>query len=259
VTASRFNSSEFLNWKINFILATNEASEMSRVSDLNFLPVEGLKIRFAKQFETRNAKPETLMTYLALGDSYTIGEGVTLYESFPYQVVQMLRKDGIMLEGPEIIAKTGWTTDELQSAISSSKLLPSYDFVSLLIGVNNQYRGRPIDEYRQQFESLLKKSVRLAGNRSKRVIVISIPDWGAAPFAGDKDRKKISEEIDDFNLLNKSLAILQETQYIDITTGSREAADVAGLVAPDGLHPSGKEYERWAKLVAAKFKNELPR
>jgi len=199
------------------------------------------------------------MTYLALGDSYTIGEGVPVYESFPYQVVQLLRKNGLMFQAPEIIAKTGWTTDELLSTLSTTRLLPSYDFVSLLIGVNNQYRGRSLDEYRQQFETLLKKAVRLSANNPSRVIVLSIPDWGVTPYAAQRDRDKIAEEIDDFNLINKSIVLQHQTHYIDITPGSKEAATNSSLIAADGLHPSATEYTRWAKLLFDKMQNELSR
>ena len=199
------------------------------------------------------------MTYLALGDSYTIGEGVPLHESFPYQVVQLLRKNGLTFHAPEIIAKTGWTTDELLSTLSATRLLPSYDFVCLLIGVNNQYRGRSLDEYRQQFETLLRKALRLSGNNPSRVIVLSIPDWGVTPYAAQRDRDKIAEEIDDFNLINKSIVLQHQTHYIDITPGSKEAATNSSLIAADGLHPSATEYTRWAKLVFDKMQNELSR
>jgi lysophospholipase L1-like esterase len=197
------------------------------------------------------------MNYLALGDSYTIGEGVPLHESFPYQVVQLLRRSGIFFNAPEIVAKTGWATDELLSTLSEIRLLPSYDFVSLLIGVNNQYRERPLEEYHQQFETLLKKAIRLSENIASRVIVLSIPDWGVTPYAAERDKKKIAEKIDDFNLVNKSLALQHFTHYIDITEGAREAATNASLIAPDGLHPSGIEYARWSKQIVDKIEREL--
>jgi hypothetical protein len=198
------------------------------------------------------------MTYLALGDSYTIGEAVPLHESFPYQVVQLLRRESLDFSSPEIIAKTGWTTDELQSAISSYKFQGSYDFVSLLIGVNNQYRGRTSVEYKQQFTTLLKKSIRLASNQPSRVIVLSIPDWGVTPFAKDRDKKKISEEIDQFNLVNKNSAAELGTHHIDITSAQRKNND-ADAVASDGLHPSAKEYLQWSLQVAAIIKREIAR
>jgi lysophospholipase L1-like esterase len=197
------------------------------------------------------------MTYLALGDSYTIGEGVPLHGSFPYQAVQLMRRDGYIFHSPEILAQTGWTTGELQSGLSSTRLSTSYDFVSLLIGVNNQYRGGILDEYKQQFEFLLKKSIRLAGNNSSRVIVLSIPDWGVTPFAEGRDRKKISREIDEFNVVNAALSNQHKTHYINITDGSGTNASDRGFITADKLHPSEKEYARWAELIAEVMRNQL--
>lgn len=196
-------------------------------------------------------------TYLALGDSYTIGEAVLLTESFPYQAVQQLRKAGHGFHSPEIIAKTGWTTDELQHAISKHQFLPSYDFVTLLIGVNNQYRGRSVEEYKPQFESLLKQAIRFASDKPERVIVLSIPDWGVTPFAKERDKQKIAGEIDAYNLANKQIAAKLKTHYINITPGTREAASNPGLVASDGLHPSATEYSRWADQLSAYIKKIL--
>jgi lysophospholipase L1-like esterase len=197
------------------------------------------------------------ITFLTLGDSYTIGEAVPLHGSFPYQVVQLMRRDGYLFHAPEIIAKTGWTTGELQSALSSTRLLPSYDFVGLLIGVNNQYRGGSIDEYKQQFEFLLKKSIRLAANKSSRVIVLSIPDWGATPFAEGRDRKKISQEIDQFNAVNAALSNQHQTHYMNITVGSRVNGKDLSFMTADNLHPSEKEYARWATLIAEVMQKQL--
>ncbi|MFT3823297.1 MAG: SGNH/GDSL hydrolase family protein [Chitinophagaceae bacterium] len=196
-------------------------------------------------------------TYLALGDSYTIGEGVPLYESFPYQTVQMLRKAGYLFHAPEIIARTGWTTDELQQGIDNTILQPAYDLVSLLIGVNNQYRGRSTAEYQQQFEALLQHAIVFAGNNVKRVVVLSIPDWGVTPFAKDRDIVAIAREIDDYNAINKNIASAYGVSYIDITPGTREAASDTGLLASDGLHPSGREYTRWASSVASEIISKI--
>ncbi len=196
-------------------------------------------------------------TYLALGDSYTIGESVPVYENFPYQSVQMLRQKGRAFYAPEIVAKTGWTTDELSAGIDKTSLLPSYDIVSLLIGVNNQYRGRTADEYAVQFEALLKRAIAFAGGKSAHVFVISIPDWGATPFAADKDRAKIAEEINAFNAINQKISAKYKVHYIDITPGSREALADPSLVAKDKLHPSGNEYARWAGLFVAEVLNSL--
>lgn len=189
-------------------------------------------------------------SYLALGDSYTIGEGLPIYESFPYQTVQVLRKAGYSLYAPEIIAKTGWTTDELQAGISNSRLLASYDLVSLLIGVNNQYRGRSLPEYTQQFEALLQQAIGFAGKQPAHVFVLSIPDWGVTPFANGKNSATITHEIDAFNAVNRLFAKKYSVNYIDITPGTRLAANDASLLAADQLHPSGKEYAQWALKLA---------
>jgi lysophospholipase L1-like esterase len=201
--------------------------------------------------------PSKTYSYLALGDSYTIGESLPLYESFPYQTVQLLRKAGYSFYAPEIIAKTGWTTDELQTGINNSHLLPVYDFVSLLIGVNNQYRRRSAEEYATQFEALLQQAVAFAGSNNQSVFVLSIPDWGVTPFANEKDKAIIAEEIDVFNAINKSISEKYQVHYIDITPGTREAAQDATLVAADHLHPSGKEYARWAGKLAEGVQRSL--
>ena len=189
-------------------------------------------------------------SYLALGDSYTIGESVPIHESFPYQTVQLLRKAGYGLYAAEIVAQTGWTTDELQTGINNSHLLPAYDMVSLLIGVNNQYRGRSLQEYNQQFEALLQQAIGFAGNQAQHVFVLSIPDWGVTPFAAGKNSIAIGQEIDVFNAANKLFAEKYSVNYIDITPGTREAASDSSLLAADQLHPSGKEYARWALKLA---------
>ena len=145
-------------------------------------------------------------TYLALGDSYTIGESVPSEKNFPHQVVALLQKEKISIDEPAIIAKTGWTTDELQEQLSRVRLAVPFDFVTLLIGVNNQYRGRSATEYAQQFEELLQQSIGYAGDKANHVIVLSIPDWGVTPFAKDRDRNKIAKEIDAFNAINEKIS-----------------------------------------------------
>lgn len=200
-------------------------------------------------------------TYLALGDSYTIGEMVPTESNFPNQAARMMRNDnpGFMLE--RIIAKTGWTTDELAEGIASSDndkpLLPIYDFVSLLIGVNNQYRGRSVENYKIGFEELLKKAIRYAGNRAGRIVVLSIPDWGVTPFADGRDREQIAREIDAYNAANKMISEQYGVHYINITAWTREAATDNSLLAADGLHPSAKEYKRWAEKIAAWMKSKI--
>ncbi len=194
--------------------------------------------------------PSKTYTYLALGDSYTIGESVPLYESFPYQLVQLLRNSGLAFHSAEIIAKTGWTTDELQAGINNTHFSASYDFVSLLIGVNNQYRGRPVDEYAGEFEALVNQCIRFAENKRDCIFILSIPDWGVTPFAEGRDRAAIAKAIDAYNAVNKSIAGKYSIPYVDITAGTREAAHDNTLLAADGLHPSGKEYARWAGKLA---------
>ena len=196
-------------------------------------------------------------SYLALGDSYTIGESVPLKENFPYQTVQLLAKAGYDFHSPEIVAKTGWTTDELQLAINNHKFLPSYNFVTLLIGVNNQFRGRTVENYKPEFENLLKQAIQFAGGKADHVIVVSIPDWGITPFAMGRDRKQIAKEIDEYNAANKSIAEKYKVNYADITPGTREAANDPTLLAADGLHPSAKEYSRWAEKVGAIIKQHF--
>lgn len=190
-------------------------------------------------------------TYLALGDSYTIGEKVPEKENFPNQVCHMLTAKGIFIAHPQIIAKTGWTTDELRDGIKKEKTQSHYDFVSLLIGVNNQYRGRSTEEYASEFESLVKQAIQFGGNDPSHIIVLSIPDWGVTPFAFGRDRAQIAHEIDAYNAINRQIAARLGVHYIDITPGTREAPSDPALVAEDGLHPSGKEYARWAAKTAA--------
>jgi lysophospholipase L1-like esterase len=200
---------------------------------------------------------EHINTYLALGDSYTIGEGVALHDSFPYQAVQILRHDGVKINAPEIVAKTGWTTSQLAEHISKTHLDKKYDFVTLLIGVNNQYCGLSAEDYKSEFKSLLQQAIQFAGGESERVIVLSIPDWGVTPFAEGRNRYEIELEIDKFNFINKIITTQDNAHYIDITPGTRHAAIDNSLLAEDKLHPSGKEYARWAQLVADKIKKVI--
>ena len=188
-------------------------------------------------------------TYLALGDSYTIGEGVARQENFPNQTVRLLAGK-IQIQPPTIIAKTGWTTDELKKGIGDFNVKKKYDIVTLLIGVNNQYRGRSKEEYATQFEDLLKQSIKFAGRNPSRVFVLSIPDWGVTPFAEGKNREQIGKEIDIFNDINRAIAGKYKVNYIDITPGTRDAATDSTLLAGDKLHPSAKEYQRWAIRLA---------
>lgn len=211
---------------------------------------------FVKHASSQNMQ-KPVYTYLALGDSYTIGEGLPEHDNFPSQTIKLLHSAGYNFEKPHIIAKTGWTTDELEAGVSNSSLQEQYSFVSLLIGVNNQYRGRSLEEYTKDFEKLVRTAIQLAAGNPAHVFVLSIPDWSVTPFAEGRERKNISEEIDNFNSINRSLSETCKVNYIEITNSTREAAEDQSLITSDGLHPSAKEYGRWAQKLAAGIKQEL--
>jgi lysophospholipase L1-like esterase len=185
-----------------------------------------------------------------LGDSYTIGEGVPLYESYPYQTVQLLRRGGKSFNAPEIIAKTGWTTSELASLTDHTLLSLPYNIVSLLIGVNNQYRGLSIARYATEFEELVTRCISFTADKPGSVFVLSVPDWGLSPFANGLNRQNISEEIKEYNSINREISRKHAVSYVDITTGSPETIADTSYFAADGLHPSGKAYKRWAGILS---------
>ncbi len=188
-------------------------------------------------------------TFLALGDSYTIGESVSTEERWPVQFTSALNERGINFNTPKIIARTGWTTDELQAGISKETLNTPYDLVSLLIGVNNQYRGRSVENFIPDFEKLLAQAVQYAGNDKSKVIVVSIPDYGVTPFARGSNIQKIAKELDAYNSVQKSICEREGILFYDITPISRLAKNDASLIASDGLHPSGKMYRLWVNLI----------
>ncbi|MCX2478735.1 SGNH/GDSL hydrolase family protein [Pedobacter sp. MC2016-15] len=206
----------------------------------------------SKTDTTKTTIPAAAQSYLALGDSYTIGEAVAQSSSFPYQLAAALKSQGIDLGRPKIIARTGWTTDELQDAIKAEALSSKFDVVTLLIGVNNQYRGNSIDTYRKEFVALLQQAITFAGGNKSHVFVVSIPDWGATPFGKQSGRgvQNIAREIDAFNAVNKEETLKAGLSYTDITSGSRNAATDNSLVASDGLHPSALMYKDWVTLLA---------
>lgn len=189
------------------------------------------------------------MRYLALGDSYTIGEGVAEHERWPNQLVAMLRATHPDLEDAHIIARTAWTTDELADAIDAEKLREKFDLVTLLIGVNDQYRSRPVTSFATEFAPLLQRAIGFARKRPERVITLSIPDWGATSFAKGRDRDRIAAELDAYNQRARALTSSAGAQWVDITGVSRAMQNSPALAAPDGLHPSGSMYRRWAELV----------
>jgi len=187
--------------------------------------------------------------FLALGDSYTIGEGVDPADRWPSQLHASLTASGIEIAEPEVIAQTGWATDQLQAAIKASDPTGPYDLVSLLIGANNQYQGRLLGEYRAQFRKLVDTALKLAGGRPKRLLILSIPDWSVTPFAEGRDRAATSAQLDKFNDVSRKEAAERWARYVDITPASRTYGHLPEYLAPDGLHPSGRMYAEWARLV----------
>lgn len=186
--------------------------------------------------------------FLALGDSYTIGESVAEADRWPNQLARVLRGRGIAVGTPEIIARTGWTTDELDAAIEAASPRGPYALVTLLIGVNNQYRGRSAGDYRTGISRLLQRAIGFAGGDAGRVVVVSIPDWGVMPFAEGRDRAKIAAEIDAFNAVNREEAARAGAKYVDVTAISRRG--VPSFVAADQLHPSAAMYAAWTEAIA---------
>jgi lysophospholipase L1-like esterase len=193
--------------------------------------------------------PRPRRRFVALGDSYTIGEGVAPPERWPAQLVERLRREGIEIEAPEIIATTGWTTDELWAGMDRASPAGDCAIVSLLIGVNNQYRGRSADDYRSEFRKLLDRAVALARMDASRVIVLAIPDWGVTSFAAGRNRAAIAHAIDAFNTVNREETLRRGARYVDIADVSRSAGSDATLTAEDGLHPSGRLYGMWVDVV----------
>jgi lysophospholipase L1-like esterase len=200
--------------------------------------------------DTDSSKDTSTKTYLALGDSYTIGQSVPDYERFPVQTVINLRAKNISIKDADIIAVTGWTTGDLLNALNNNPPGNNYSFVTLLIGVNNQYQGRTLDEYKTQFTELLNRSITYANNNKQHVFVLSIPDYSVTPFADGRDTTQIAKEIDEFNDANKAITLNAGVNYINITDISRDAKKDASLIAKDGLHPSEIQYKKWVDILA---------
>lgn len=200
------------------------------------------------------------ITYLALGDSYTIGQGVELSQNYPNLLTSKLRIRGIDINPPVIIATTGWTTQDLLRGIEQARLdNPSFDLLTLLIGVNNQFRGRSLEEYETDLIKLMEQSLKFVAGEKERIIVISIPDWGVTPYASStgRDKSKIASEIDLFNGTNKSLAEKYGVRYLEITTEYRALGHMEQYIATDGLHPSEKVYDRWAEKLVEIITTEM--
>jgi len=197
------------------------------------------------------AAPNAAPAFLALGDSYTIGEGVAGPERWPNQLTAALRKDGVAIGDPEIVARTGWTTDELSAAMDAHTFHPPYALVTLLIGVNNQYRGRDLDNYRHEFRALLERAITLTGGDAGHVVVVSIPDWGVTRFGQEsgRDVKRIAAELDAYNAANAQIATMLHARYVDVTAASRDGGGHADMLVGDGLHPSAAMYARWVAAI----------
>lgn len=206
------------------------------------------------------SKDPQAFTYLALGDSYTIGEGVAEAERYPNQLVSLLKTQGKRFEKPTIIAVTGWTTDELANGIEKAAISNNtYDLVTLLIGVNNQYRGREVENFRSEFRQQLNQAIDFAKGDPNRVVVLSIPDWGITPFAEarDVDQEKVKREIDRYNEAKKEITVSLGAHYIDITDDYRKIGAIPEMVVADKLHPSGLIYADWAKKLEQVINSEM--
>ena len=201
-----------------------------------------------------NASAHSPQRYLALGDSYTIGEGVAEPERWPERWCVALRHHGVDIAPPRIIARTGWTTDELSAAMDAAEPLGHWDRVSLSIGVNNQYRGRDLANYRSEFTALLERAIALTGGHPKNVWVLSIPDWGVTPFghASGRNQAQIGHEIDAYNAVNHEIAKAHGVHWVDVTDLSRRHEANDSMLVDDGLHPSGAMYALWVERIMAR-------
>jgi lysophospholipase L1-like esterase len=219
----------------------------------------GFLLAFAIATMTTTMDATAAAKFLALGDSYTIGEGVAEDERWPMQLARRLRADGVDIGDPTIVATTGWTTDELSAAMDATTFAPPYGLVTLLIGVNNQYRGRSVDDYRDEFGALLVRAMALAGAKPSHVVVVSIPDWGVTGFAREsgRDRAAIAREIDAYNAAARDIATKRGVAFVDVTRISRDAGNADAMLVGDRLHPSAGQYEKWADAIDAAARQSL--
>ncbi len=239
------------------ILMLGVATACSEDGVLMTEPVEIVVDTVATSPDTTPEPPEPLH-YLALGDSYTIGQSVGYEERYPVQLVRRLQRDSIRIPDPTIIARTGWTTTQLKDAVEQAPLRGSYDLVSLLIGVNNQYQNKPIELYRTEFTELLQTAIQLVNRDTSRVFVLSIPDYAYTPFGQNLNPQRISREIDEYNRINREITKAYGISYFDITPISRDGLQIPDLVASDRLHPSGKMYRLWVELLYDDIRDKLP-
>jgi len=210
---------------------------------------------------SRSKAPEGALQILALGDSYTIGESVDASARWPVQLAAMLSEQGFNLSVPLIVAQTGWTGDELESALDvadNTLIRPPYALVTLLIGVNDEYRGRAVEEFQESFQRLLDRAIGYTGLEPRRLLVLSIPDWGVTPFAAQEGRLSaiVGRRIDAYNALSQQLTEAVGATFLNITDLTREADKNPALLAADGLHPSATDYRRWAERALVRL-NDL--
>ncbi len=196
-----------------------------------------------------------MIKYLALGDSYTYGEKVAPIYSFPYQLTQSLRKQNLQVNAPEIVAMTAWTTTDLLKHLSEYQLAPSYDICTLLIGVNNQYRGLDLSIFKKEYDQIVKIALDKVEQNSNRCILINIPDWGLTPYNKEKNKSEVSREIDTYNKLIYEKSQEIDCKYVDICSLSRQHADNSEYLVDDGLHPSEKAYSEWTKKILTQTLN----
>ena len=238
----------------NFIPNNTDSSFNNDSTNIDTTMTDTTKIDSTTITDTTNTGD---YSWLALGDSYTIGESVSEQERFPAQTILLVKNDGILIKQPQYIATTGWTTLNLLDAIAKQNPQGPFDVVSLLIGVNDQYQHFDTGGYRIHFTQCLNNAIALAGNKREHVFVLSIPDYSVTPFAQNSDTAQIRKELDEFNAINKSITLSYNISYTDITPFTREAKNDASLIAGDGLHPSAKEYAKWAAALAPSVKNIL--
>lgn len=199
---------------------------------------------------------EDALRYLALGDSYTIGESVEPEMRWPVQLATKLRSDGFKISEPRIIATTGWTTADLLNAMDAQLINEKFDLVSVSIGVNNQYQGKPLDAYREDLNAVFKRAISHSENGAAGVFAVSIPDYGVTPFGAER-AEEIGREIDEFNKVFQEVAEEYDIDFYDITPISRQAIDQPELIAEDDLHPSGEMYRLWVEQIYNKVKAKL--
>ena len=215
---------------------------------MKYLLIMAVSIVLACQSDSENMQDNSL-SFLALGDSYTIGHNVEEDERWPVQLASHLNDRGVEMGAPKIIATTGWRTDQLKAAIEAdTELKDQYDLVSLLIGVNNQYQRRTVASFLPEFKELMQTAIQLAGSKD-RVIVLSIPDYGVTPFGQSRGEEKVARELDEYNRASKEVCDREGIRYFDITPISRVAKTDPELIASDNLHPSGKMYSQWVDLI----------